>query len=163
MPIPIARRTTFTLTSLFLAIVLLGLAACAGLRPELEEPEFRLTRVEPIRLGVLEQRFRLTFAVDNPNSVSLPVRTLNYQVQVAGMDFAKGFSSEGFTIPARNTGEFTVEASTNLMESLPRLIELVRAGERQLAYKLDGEVEYGRFFRGTRTFDQTGTVRLDLF
>ncbi len=149
-------------TLALLLALFLGLAGCAGLQPEVQEPEFRLTRVEPVQLGLLEQRFRLTFAVDNPNSMSLPVRGLSYQVKVAGMDFAQGFTDEAFTIPARDTGEFSVEARTNLMDSLPRLLQLVRNGERQLAYSLDGEVEYGRVFRGTRTFEQTGTVRLDL-
>ncbi|MCC5859848.1 MAG: LEA type 2 family protein [Ectothiorhodospiraceae bacterium] len=152
-----------SLIAWMLVLALAGVSACSVPQRELQEPEFRLTRVEPLQLGLLEQRFRLTFAVDNPNSVSLPVRTLNYRVSVGGMDFAEGFSAEAFTIPARDTGEFSVEARTNLMDSLPRLLDQVRAGERRLDYRLDGEVEYGRFFRGKRDFQQTGTVRLDLF
>lgn len=154
-------RTRFA-TLVSVSLIALMLAGCAALQPELEDPEFRLSKVEPVSLGLVEQRFRLTISVTNPNSVALPVRQIRYDVQVAGMDFATGLSGERFTIPARDTGEFTVEATTNLMESLPRLISLVRGGERRLAYELSGEVEYGRFFRGKQPFSRKGMVQLEL-
>ncbi|MCC5809156.1 MAG: LEA type 2 family protein [Ectothiorhodospiraceae bacterium] len=146
----------------FVAILLIGLlmAGCSSMQPQLEDPEFRLSKVEPLSLGLLEQRFRLTISVVNPNSVALPVRHVSYDVQVAGMDFASGMSNERFTIPARDTGDFTVEATTNLMESLPKLLSMVRAGERRLPYELNGEVEYGRFFRGMQPFSRKGNVQL---
>jgi len=136
------------------------LAACASPRQALQDPTFRLVGVEPVALGVLEQQFRLTIRVDNPNDQALPVRSVRYKLQLAEVDFASGLTSNGFTLPARDSTTFDVEVSTDLLTSLPKLLHLLDARTEAVSYALSGDVEYGRFIRGSRSFEQTGELRL---
>ncbi|QIT56607.1 LEA type 2 family protein [Aquisalimonas sp. 2447] len=139
---------------------LFSLAACSVFQPELEEPEFRLERVTVLALGLSEQRFRLTLEVDNPNRQSLQVREIRYAVTLGGLDFAEGESTEGFRLAGEDTTTVDLEARTQLLGSLPELSRMAYSGQRSFDYTLGGEVKYGRFFRGTRAFDRTGSVRL---
>lgn len=152
------RRSIHLLATLL--VVLVTVSGCALTRPDLEDPTFRLAGVEPLAMGLFEQRFRLTIRVDNPNDLSLPIRTMRYQLELAGLDFASGMTSDGFTLPARDSTTFEVDVITNLADSLPRLLRLVNDQRDSLDYALRGKVEYGRFIRGERPFEQKGTLQL---
>lgn len=151
-------RTTllrWTLIGLF-GFLLIGCAA----RPAIEEPTFRITNVQPMALGLGEQTWRLTLRIDNPNSIALPVRALRYQVSLADMDFASGSKTDGFTIAARDSTSLDLDVTTHLVQSLPRLMGLLDGSQPSLAYRLSGDVQYGRFLRGTREFTQEGRLQL---
>ena len=153
---PLYQRTS---VAVLLGVLFMLMTACAA-RHDLEDPTFRLAGVEPLTIGLLEQQFRLTIRVDNPNNVSLPVRSMRYQLELANVDFASGMTPRSFNLPARDSTTFEVDVTTNLMESLPRLISKLDSGRQSLDYTLKGEVEYGRFFRGKRPFEQKGELRL---
>ncbi|SEO72768.1 LEA type 2 family protein [Aquisalimonas asiatica] len=144
----------------WLLATLVTLSGCSLFQPELEDPEFRLERIEVLELGMTQQRFMLTLAVDNPNSQSLPVRAIRYDLQVADLDFADGSSDKAFTVAGNETTMVEIEARSQLLSSLPELIRMVHGGQRNFDYAITGSVEYGRFFRGSRDFEQTGSVRL---
>ena len=154
------RNVSMALRLGLVALTTALLAACSVFQPDLEEPEFRLEQVKILHLGVGEQRFALTLAVDNPNRQSLQVRELRYAVTLGGLDFAQGETSRGFTLAGQDTTEVELEARTQLLGSLPELARMASSGQRSFDYRLEGEVDYGRFFRGTRDFDRTGSVRL---
>lgn len=151
-----ARRALF---SMMLTLVVL-VAGCSLFQPELEDPEFRLERIQVLELGLTQQRFMLTLAVDNPNRQSLPVRAITYDLQVADLDFADGSSDKAFTVAGNDVTKVEIEARSQLLSSLPELIRLVQGGQQEFDYAINGSVEYGRFFRGSRDFDQSGSVRL---
>lgn len=153
------RAFTATVT---LLLMLLTMAGCAIPRTDLEDPTFRLAAVEPLAMGLFEQRFRLTIRVDNPNDLSLPVRSMRYQLMLADVDFASGLTSRSFTLPARDSTTFEVDVTTNLADSLPRLMRLMDRQRSSLDYSLTGDVEYGRFIRGQRPFEQKGRLQLSL-
>ncbi|MCK8515103.1 LEA type 2 family protein [Methylonatrum kenyense] len=150
-------RTTLLRWTL-LCLVGFILVGCAA-RPALEEPTFRVTNIQPMTLGLGEQTWRLTLRIDNPNNVALPVRALRYQVSLADMDFASGNKTDGFTIAARDSTSLDLDVTTHLVQSLPRLMQLLDGSQPSLGYRLSGDVEYGRFLRGTREFTQEGRLR----
>ncbi len=153
MPTRLALRLTPILVLLFL------LAGCA-MQPRFEEPTFRVTAVEPLALGLGEQQWRLRLRIDNPNSVALPVRALRYHMSLADMDFASGTKADGFTIAANESTVLDLDVTTHLIQSLPRFISLLDGSASDVTYRLTGDVEYGRFFRGTRQFTQEGRLQL---
>ena len=147
----------FRLTSL--ALIMFLLIGCA-MQPRFEEPTFRVTGVEPVALGLGEQQWRLTLRIDNPNNVALPVRALRYRMSLADTDFASGTKADGFTIAANDSTVLDLDVTTHLIQSLPRFMALLDGSASDVAYRLTGDVEYGRFFRGTRQFNQEGRLRL---
>ena len=160
-----ARRPSRLVRCQQLVLILALVVAVGGralLQREVQEPEVRLSKVELTRLGLTEQDFRLTLAVDNPNSFSLPVRRLRYDVELAGIPFASGVTDDGLEIAADGTSEIQLGINTNLLTSVPELFNLIRDGRRSFDYNLSGEVEYGRILRGSRPFEQSGRVELSL-
>lgn len=158
---PRPRRRLATVLRLASVLALMAsLAGCAALTQQVQEPEVRLDRVELTRFGLTRQEFELTLAVFNPNPFALPLRALHYDIELAGIPFADGTTTDGLEIGADTTSEIRIGVDTNLMAVVPALFDVFRRGERQVAYSLTGEVEYGRFLRGSRPFERTGEVRL---
>ena len=146
------------LPALAIFLIALVLPGCSALEQDIREPEYRLERLELLELGVVEQRFRLTLLVDNPNRRALPVRALRYSLDVEGIPLAEGALEEGFTIPANTEHPVTLEFGTRLLQTMPRLLQHVGAGT--VGYSLQGEVDYGRWIRGTRPFERRGRISL---
>lgn len=155
---PRLRRNCLLIAAMAFAAALLN--ACSLLERPLEEPEFRVDRVTVLELGVSEQRFRVTLAVDNPNPHSLRVREIRYGLQLGGLDLAEGQSASAFTLAAEDTTTVDLEARTQLLGSLPGLMRMAYSGRRTFDYTLTGEVDYGRFLRGSQAFSREGSLEL---
>lgn len=144
----------------WLAFTVVLLHGCSILERPLEEPEFRIDRITILELGVSEQRFRVTLAVDNPNPHSLRVREIRYALQLGGLDLAEGQSTSAFTLAAEDTTTVDLDARTQLLGSLPGLMRMAYSGQRTFDYTLTGEVAYGRFFHGSQAFSRDGSLEL---
>ena len=78
--------------------LLSGLTGCSTwMSGGFKDPDVQLIKVDVIKARLLEQEFRLRFRIDNPNGVSLPVRGLDYNVHINGIQLAEGHSNEWFT------------------------------------------------------------------
>jgi len=144
-----------------IALSVIALAGCSLVQvPDIKDPEFRLEKIQVRELGLNAQRFVLTLAVDNPNRQSLPVRELSYRLRVGGLDFAEGHSQKAFTLAGEQTTTVDIEARTQLFGSLPQLSRMIGGGQRSFDYEISGDVEYGRFLRGSRSFERAGSVRI---
>ena len=142
-------------------LVLLALPGCSLFQPpELKDPTLSLERIAVLQMGITEQRFMLTIDVDNPNRQSLAIRSIRYDLEVGGMPFASGATDKRFSIAGADTTSIEIEARTQLLGNLPALARMATSGNATVPYQIQGEVEYGRFFRGSRDFEQTGQVRL---
>ena len=93
-----------------LALVLVG--GCV-LAPKFEEPKLDVVDVQMLRGDLLRQQLRVRMRVQNPNDRELPVRSIEYQVQVAGEAFAHGESERNFIVPANGETEFDVSVTAN--------------------------------------------------
>lgn len=133
---------------------------CASLQPEIREPTYRIEGVELLQLGLTEQRFRLTLLVNNPNDRALPVRALRYSVDLEEIPLAEGESEERFTLPANSEHPVRLDVRTRLLQDLPALMRKLEMNQQRFAYQLRGEVDYGNWIRGTRSFERDGHLRL---
>ena len=148
------RRAAF----LALPLLLCWLAGCSTLAPRLEPPELTVVGVEVVKADLLQQQLRVRMRVHNPNDRALPVRGIDYTVQVAGEDFAHGDSERDFTVPALGQTEFDVNVFAN---AAPMLLRFMAAGGREpLRYRLRGRVQLAGGFIRSLPFDESGVIDL---
>jgi LEA14-like dessication related protein len=127
-----------------LLVLICGLASCSKwVEGEYKDPDIELVHVEVVRAKLLEQQFILHFRIDNPNPMILPVRGLDYNLQLNGIKFAEGESRERFTIPAYGRKTFQVPIRTNLWRHLKKLVGMLEKPNKPVAYRLQAEVETG--------------------
>ncbi|MBT8142643.1 MAG: LEA type 2 family protein [Gammaproteobacteria bacterium] len=147
--------------SLILLLAFL-MCSCSSLssmveRPQLSVDDFRLTDASLFR-----QTFKVRLKVDNPNSFALPILGLDYGVNIAGVDITQGTTNEGVRIPGNGSDYLEIDFDTNLMKSLPDLMDVVKSGGKNLDYKLDGNVRLDNAFFKQLPFSKSGTFDLRL-
>lgn len=141
------------------AALLLG--GCQSIGESFASPEVELAGVRLVEADLTTQRFVLDFDVRNPNPVALPVRAVNYGVDLGGMRLASGSSEQPFRIPAGGAGAFSVTVETSLLESARLLgARLLRGGEQSLDYDIGGSVEIDLPFVRPLPFSSRGTVSI---
>lgn len=137
-------------------------AGCATTASRVEAPEVRLDGVTLLDADWTGQRFRLTFEALNPNAIPLPVRTVDYEILLAGQRFASGSAAESFTLPAGGQGMFSLDVDTNLLQSASMLATLIfHEGRREIDYQLVGSLAVDVPFTRPLRFNETGRVTLE--
>jgi LEA14-like dessication related protein len=76
--------------------------------------------------------------VTNPNDRQIAVKSIDYQLTVAGSDFAQGSSAEPFTVPALGQSEFDLD----MVADFGTLLRVMSAhlGDAALEYQVNGHV-----------------------
>ena len=95
-------------------LILLILSGCAQILTDIKTPQISLVSIVPVELSLFEQRFDLRLRVQNPNSVELPIRGMQYFLQLNGGDFAQGVTNQEINIPEYGEQVVTVPVTTNL-------------------------------------------------
>ncbi|MBF0613605.1 MAG: LEA type 2 family protein [Magnetococcales bacterium] len=153
---------------LLMGVVGLLLSGCVGLTdwtgPKLEHPRLSLLEIHQSekKNSKWAPRFRVRLRVDNPNTIEVPIGGIECRLELQGMSFATGQSSEFFTIPAKGSAEFDVEVSTELMKAMKQLSVLLRKGEAVVDYRLVGKIFVELPFLGAVPFDKSGTLHKPL-
>jgi LEA14-like dessication related protein len=141
-------------------LVAMVLAACA-LAPKLEPPGLSIVGVQIVSGDLFTQRLRLRVHVQNPNDRELPVKGLQYSIEVEGQQFASGESAASFDVPALGEAEFDMNVTTNLTGALLKLAARGSNGPGQeVRYRLVGKVSLSRGLFRTIPFDEHGTFKL---
>jgi LEA14-like dessication related protein len=115
--------------------------------------------VQMVRGDLLRQEMRVRMLVQNPNNRELAVRSIEYQVQVAGEAFAHGESERDFTVPANGEQEFDVSVTAN---AAAMVLRLLGGGRRPDAveYRITGKVLLAKGLMRNIPFDQKGEFKL---
>ncbi|MGH6945200.1 MAG: LEA type 2 family protein [Geminicoccaceae bacterium] len=134
------------------------LAACAVLTSDFEKPEISLAGLGFGKPGLREQELRLDLRVKNPNDFDIGVDSVDFDLEVNGMEFASGGSDEHFELPA--LGETVVPVTVDMPtdDFLDRVKEL--GTERRLDYKLSGSAKLDSMFLGAVPFEKEGKLAL---
>lgn len=144
---------------LLVALLVEVVSGCAGFGRPLEEPELTLAGVRLLDAGLSRQRFGLVFDVQNPNPIALPIRRVNYTVELSGAEFASGETPKSFSVPAHGATRFEIDVSTNLFASARQALGVLRTSN-QLDYALEGSLEVNLPFVRDIPFARNGTVSL---
>src|SRR5690554_3625271 len=140
---------TIKKTSAYLIVLgLLSLiAGCSsGISGGFKKPDMQLVDVELVRARLLEQQFILHFRVDNPNSKSLPVRSINYQVLLNDTPLANGSNHQWLTVPANGYAYFKIPVHTNLWRHMKVIVRMLDKPDQAIHYTLHADVRTGRMF-----------------
>jgi LEA14-like dessication related protein len=77
------------------------LAGCASLPSVLEKPKMEFAGVRIDSLDLSKPELTVILRLTNPNSVSLPIKTVELKCDVSGKPFAEGRSLQAIDLPAR--------------------------------------------------------------
>lgn len=131
----------------FLLAVLSGLSGCSTwFSDRFEDPQIELRQVELVKARLVEQRFNLTFEIDNPNDMRLPVRGMVYSLHLNGVKLADSESDARFTVPANGRHRFEVPVRTNLWRHLKQVVRLLEKPDQPIRYQLRATVKTGWLF-----------------
>ncbi|MBF0272365.1 MAG: LEA type 2 family protein [Magnetococcales bacterium] len=133
-------------------------------RPQLEKPRLSLVDIQLAKKNSTKMapRFRVRLKVENPNDIDFPIGGIECRVELQGMAFATGQSSEFFTIPAKGDAEFDVEVATELMKAIKQISALLRKGEASLEYRIVGKIHVEIPFVGAVPFDKSGILKKNI-
>ena len=140
------------------ALLAVLVCACSSMQ-HFEAPQVSIAGVQVVSLDVWQQRLRVHLHVHNPNDVPLPVKRIEYSVEVAGQQFASGSSDDGFTVPAGGDAEFDTTITTNVASTLIGVLARGGGPGQSVDYRLTGKVVLPGFLP-TLPFDQSGTFKL---
>jgi LEA14-like dessication related protein len=98
--------------------------------------------------------------VANPNDRTLPIKGIEYTLEVDGQQFASGQSAASFVVPALGEAEFDMNVSTNLAGTLIRWLGRGQNAPAALEYHLAGKVALSEGWMRSIPFDQRGSFKL---
>jgi LEA14-like dessication related protein len=138
---------------------LLG-AGCA-LSAKLEAPTLSIVGVQLTSGTLLQQSLKVRIRVHNPNDRALPVKSVEYTLEVQGEPFARGVSDASFVVPALGETEFDMSMTTDVAGTLVRLLGRgPDALGQSVSYHLTGKVSLAHGLLRSIPFEQSGTFRL---
>jgi len=150
-----AGRVAESLAALAAAL----LPACA-LAPKLEAPKLSIVDVQVVSTELWVQHLKVRLHAHNPNDRELPVKGLEYTIEIAGEQFATGGSATGFVVPPLGDAEFDTSVTTNLAGAA---LKLLQRGPKALAvevpYRLSGKVSLASGLWRSIPFDQYGSFK----
>lgn len=147
---------TLSITLLVLSFLL---SACSTLRQDLEAPELSVSKVALIEAGLLQQEWEITLKAHNPNNKTLTVKQLNYELLIDDTRFARGSTNKKVVLKANESGEFTTQVSTGLIETLRQLKQLNFTPGQPVPYRIKGSAKVGMVPLAL-PFDKKGEVPL---
>jgi LEA14-like dessication related protein len=131
------------------------------LGPKLQSPRLNVVKIDVLHSDLLEQQLRVRMHVQNPNDRALPIKALEYTVEVEGQQFASGASVAAFTVPPLGEADFDMNVTTNLAGTFIKLLGRGSgAGHDEVGYRLVGKVSLSEGLLRSVPFDQKGTFKL---
>jgi LEA14-like dessication related protein len=146
---------------LLFAFSLLLLSACSLFAPKFEKPEVSVVGVRLVGGNLLQQNFRVTLKVHNPNDRVIPVSRLTADLRVAGEEIASGQSSEAFSVPAQGDAQFDVLITANLAVVLTQLAKHRDMPNDAIVYDVTGVASLDLPFMRSLPFHQSGSFSLN--
>jgi len=138
-------------------VALLG--GCA-LAPKLTTPQLTIVGVKLEGSDLLAQRLKVRVHVQNPNDRTLPVKGIDYTLDVDGQPFASGESAGSFVVPALGEAEFDMNVTTNMAGTLVRLLARSSEARASIPYRLSGKIALSQGWLQSIQSEQHGTFSL---
>ena len=137
------------------------LAAACALAPKLEPPKLSIVGAQIVSGDLFTQRLKVRVHVQNPNDRVLPVKGLEYTIEVEGEQFASGESATSFEVPALGEAEFDMNVTTNLAGALLKVLARgPNALGQEVSYRLAGKVSLSEGLFRSIPFEEHGTFKL---
>jgi hypothetical protein len=146
-----------------IAVVLLGSApfgsslAQRGLAP----PRVKVQSLEPLPSPDGEQRFRISLLFDNMSTEPLKIKSIEFKLRLADQGIIDG-AAGAMVLEALDQQTLTVEASSEIISSVSRLMSFTEGPDNTLAYEIFGKLTMERFRMEPLQFGGQGRAPLVL-
>jgi len=114
--------------------------ACTLFTPRFATPDLSVVGIEMQGGNLLQQNFRLSLRIHNPNDRPLPVERVRARLLLGGEQVASGVTAAPFVVPARGDAAFDMMIAANLAAGVAQLSNRLNARRGSVGYELDGEV-----------------------
>jgi LEA14-like dessication related protein len=142
-----------------LSVAALALAGCGAL-PKLEAPKLSVVSMKLQSADIFSQRLQVRMRVLNPNARELPIKGIEYRIEVNDAELAQGLTDTPFLVPAMGEAEFDVQVTANLATALAKFLSRRGGSQDTLDYRLIGSVSLSSGFLRRIPFDERGSVKL---
>jgi LEA14-like dessication related protein len=140
-------------------VLMVGLLSCSALTSKPESPRVALVGLKLVSVELLEQRYQVSLRVKNPNAFELPVRGVDFRLDINGQTFADGVSKQSVDVPAYGENVIELEVSSNLFQVFRQFQSLQESQSPGLEYRISGSMAtavYGQKL----PFDYSGELQL---
>ena len=134
----LARSATRSLAPAALLASLAALLATCATAPKLEPPKVSITGLKVVSAEVWVQHLQVRLQLHNPNDRELPVKALEYTIEIAGQNVGDGSYAQSFVVPAHGDVEVESNVTTNLAGALLKLVTHVP--RTLIPYRVAGKV-----------------------
>ncbi|MDN0074518.1 LEA type 2 family protein [Crenobacter sp. SG2303] len=136
---------------------LLLVTGCASL--SLQKPQVSVIDIEPQQATLLEQSFKLTLRLQNPNDRPLSADGIAFQIRLADSDFGNGVSNGPISVPAYGDTTVDVTLHTTLAAWLRQAGRFLDGQHQSMPYEISGHLN-GLNGWGTVPFKTQGELKL---
>ena len=140
-------------------VLMVGLAACSALTSKPESPRVTLVGLKLVSVELLEQRYQVSLRVKNPNAFELPVRGIDFRLDINSQAFADGVSSQPVDVPAYGENVIELEVSSNLLQVFRQFQLLQESESPGFEYRISGSMATGVYGQKL-PFDVSGELQL---
>jgi len=151
---------------LVLLIASLSLAGCAGITYHAQPPQVSITDIRLVEAQLLEQQYKMTLRVQNPNDFPFFIKGLSYQLSINGSEFAHGVSKQSHNILPYDEVLLSVSMVSNTLNVIKQL-QAASAANNTLHFRLKGTVSHGTINIPASLyhlpFEKEGTLDLSSF
>ncbi|RLQ23074.1 hypothetical protein DWB85_03605 [Seongchinamella sediminis] len=144
--------------SLYLSLLLL-IAGCASLRPDIDPPKVTLESFRPLPGTGGAPRFEIRLRIANPNKQSFDVAGISYGVEIQGEELISGLTSDVPVLAPYSEEVVTLEAGLQLLQLLRLLSSLGMAPSDSLDYRFKAKIDF-KGFVPTQRVEETGSFTL---
>lgn len=122
-----------------MSVALGVLAGCALLAPSLEKPRIELAGLRIDRMSLQDPDLTLILRMTNPNSISVPLESVNLQFELNDRPFAEGQTHAAVTLPARASAlvELSLHAHGDVL--VRSFKEMLFSPGGNLRYRIKGQ------------------------
>jgi LEA14-like dessication related protein len=136
------------------------MTGCSVLAPKFTKPELSVASVELVGGNLMQQNFRVTLNIHNPNDRTLPVTRLHIELHIAGEEVATGVNTRAFVVPAHGDTQFDMSITANLALVLLKLAGRKDAHADTIDYQMTGGASIDLPFLRELPFHQDGSLSL---
>ncbi|MEN8195037.1 MAG: LEA type 2 family protein [Pseudomonadota bacterium] len=140
-------------------VFIAGLGGCVSPQ-KVQSPSIALRDVKLLNAEGLTQHLRVELLVSNPNDFDIPLTGLKFGMQMNGLDFAEGLSSQRVDIPRLGRAVVPVEVTVSVL-AVMRQIQAVQK-KNGVDYRVAGTVYLDHVLLPSVDFDRQGKLDLNI-
>lgn len=149
-----------SLRFLVITVYIILLSGCATWAPNYEKPKLHITSIQVLEPDGFTQKFSVGLRLINPNNNALHLSGMFYSINLEGYEIISGVTNTIPMIEGYSAGDFTVEASTNLINSIRFISDVLQKPKKQLNYELKAKLQGSNLFT-TVSVSEVGLIQLN--